>query len=60
VHEALAFVSQIKIIGEPSLVFSGQCFDFIRLPSKKYKIMSWKNKEFEDLKDLLVSFRLYL
>jgi hypothetical protein len=25
----------------------------------KYKIMSWKKKEFEDLEDLLVSFRLY-
>jgi hypothetical protein len=27
--------------------------------SRKYKIVSWKNKEFEDLEDLLVSFRLY-
>jgi hypothetical protein len=44
---------------EPSLVFSGQWFSFIRLPSKKYKIVSWKKKEFEDLKNLLVSFRLY-
>jgi hypothetical protein len=60
-HEVLAFVSQIKITGEPSLVFSGQWFDFIRLPFKKYKtIMSWNNKVFEDLKDLLISFRLHL
>jgi hypothetical protein len=29
------------------------------MPSEKYKIMSWKKKEFEDLEDLLVSFRLY-
>jgi hypothetical protein len=44
---------------EPLLVFSGQWFDFIRLPSEKYKIASRKKKEFEDLKNLLVSFRLY-
>jgi hypothetical protein len=44
---------------EPLLVFSGQWFSFIRLPSEKYKIVSWKKKEFEDLKNLLVSFRLY-
>jgi hypothetical protein len=60
-HDVLAFVSQIKIMGEPSLVFLGQWFDFIRLPFEKYKtIMSWKNKVFEDLKDLLISFRLHL
>jgi hypothetical protein len=28
-------------------------------PSEKYNIVSWKKKEFEDFKDLLVSFRLY-
>jgi hypothetical protein len=55
----LGIAAQIKIMGEPSLVFTGLWFSFIRLPSKKYKIMSWKKKEFEDLKDLLVSFRLY-
>jgi hypothetical protein len=43
---------------EPSLVFTGLWFGFIRLPSEKYKIILWKKKEFEDLKDLL-SFRLY-
>jgi hypothetical protein len=31
----------------------------MRLPPEKYKIVSWKKKEFEDLKDLLVSFGLY-
>jgi hypothetical protein len=50
---SLGIAAQIKIIGEPSLVFLGQWFSFIRLPSGKYKIMSWKKKEFEDLKDLL-------
>jgi hypothetical protein len=56
---SLGIAAQIKIMGEPSLVFTGLWFGFIRLPSEKYKIMSWKKKEFEDLKDLLVSFRLY-
>jgi hypothetical protein len=28
-------------------------------PAEKYKIVSWKKKKFEDLEDLLVSFRLY-
>jgi hypothetical protein len=28
-------------------------------PLEKYKIVSWKKKEFEDVEDLLVSFRLY-
>jgi hypothetical protein len=47
--------AQIKIMGEPSLVFIGLCFGiYIRLPSEKYKIVSWKKKEFEDLEDLLV------
>jgi hypothetical protein len=27
--------------------------------SEIYKIMSWKKEEYEDLKDLLVSIRLY-
>jgi hypothetical protein len=56
---SLGIAAQIKIMGEPSLVFTGLWFGFIRLPSEKYKIMSWKKKEFEDLEDLLVSFRLY-
>jgi hypothetical protein len=46
-------------MGESSLVFTGLWFGFIRLPSEKYKIMFWKKKEFEDLEDWLVSFRLY-
>jgi hypothetical protein len=56
---SLGIAAQIKIMGELSLVFIGLWFGFIRLPSKKYKIMSWKKKEFEDLEDLLISFRLY-
>jgi hypothetical protein len=51
-------VAKIKIMGEPSLVFTGLWFDFIQLPSEKYKFMSSKKKELEDLEDLLVSFRL--
>jgi hypothetical protein len=31
----------------------------IRLTSEKYKIILWKKKEFKDLKDLPVLFRLY-
>jgi hypothetical protein len=56
---SLGIAAQIKIMGEPSLVFIGLWFGFIRLPSEKYKIMSWKKKKFEDLEDLFVSFRLY-
>jgi hypothetical protein len=32
---------------------------FIWLPFEKYKIISWKKKEFEDLKNLRISFRLH-
>jgi hypothetical protein len=56
---SLGIAAQIKIMGELSLVFTGLWFGSIRLPYEKYKIMSWKNKEFEDLEDLVVSFRLY-
>jgi hypothetical protein len=56
---SLGIAAQIKIMGEPSLVFTGLWFSSIRLSSEKYKIMSWKKKEFEDLEDLVVSFRLY-
>lgn len=63
VHAAIALRLKIKIMGEPSLVFTGLWFNifviFQRLPLEKYKIVSWKKKEFEDLEDLLVSFRLY-
>jgi hypothetical protein len=56
----LGIAAQIKIMGEPLLVFTGLWFGiYLGLPSKKYKIVSWKKKEFEDLEDLLVSFRLY-
>jgi hypothetical protein len=53
VHVALALWLKLKLW--ENLFW----FSFIPLPSKKYKIMSWKKKEFEDLEDLLVSFRLY-
>jgi hypothetical protein len=56
---SLSIAAQIKIMGEPSLVFIGLWFGSIRLPSEKYKIMSWKKKEFKDLEYLVVSFRLY-
>jgi hypothetical protein len=57
---SLGIAAQIKIMGEPSLVFSGLWFGiYLRLPPEKYKIVLWKKKEFEDLKDLLFSFRLY-
>ena len=58
---SLGTAAQIKIMGEPSLVFTGCGLVSVsfRLPSGKYKIVSWKKKEFEDLEDLLVSFRLY-
>jgi hypothetical protein len=50
---------QIKIMGEPSSVFTGLWFViYLWLPSEEYKIVFWKKKEFEDLEDLLVSFRL--
>jgi hypothetical protein len=56
---SLGIAVQIKIMGEPLLVFTGLWFGSIQLSSEKYKIISWKKKEFEDLKDLVVSFRLY-
>jgi hypothetical protein len=57
---SLGIAAQIKIIGEPSLVFTGLWFGiYIGLPSEKYKIVSSKKKEFEDLEDSLVSFRFY-
>jgi hypothetical protein len=57
---SLGIVAQIKIMGESPLVFTGLWFGiYLGLPSEKYKIVSSKKKEFEDLKDLLVSFRLY-
>jgi hypothetical protein len=59
---SLGTAAKIKIMGEPSLVFTGLWFGthvlFMRLPSEKYKIASWKKNDYEDLDDLLVSFRL--
>jgi hypothetical protein len=46
---SLGIEAQIKIMGEP----------YLGLPSKRYKTVSWKKKKFEDIKDLLVFFRLY-
>jgi hypothetical protein len=58
-RRSLGIVAQIKIMGEHSLVFIGLWFGSIRLPSEKYKIMSRKKKEFEDLENLVNFFRLY-
>ena len=52
---SLDTAAQIKIMGEPSLVFTGLWFGFyVRLHLGKYKIV--KKKQSEDLVDLLVSF----
>jgi hypothetical protein len=57
---SLGIAAQIKITEELSLVFTCLWFSiYLGLPSEKYKTMSWKKKEFKDLKDLLVSFKLY-
>jgi hypothetical protein len=56
---SIGIASQIKIMGEASLVFTGLWFWFYSVAFWKNKIMSWKKKGFEDLKDLLISFRLY-
>jgi hypothetical protein len=57
---SLGIAAQIKIMEEPPLIFTGLWFGiYLELPSEKYKIVSWKKKEFEDLEDLLVFFRLY-
>jgi hypothetical protein len=56
----LGIAAEIKTMGEPSLIFSGLWFCiYLQLAPEKYKIVSWKKKEFEDLKDLLVSFELF-
>jgi hypothetical protein len=59
---SLGTATKSTIMGEPSLVFTCLCFGtyvlFMRLPLEKYKIVSWKKNDFEDLDDLLVSFRL--
>jgi hypothetical protein len=57
VHAALTLRDKIKIMGEPSLIFTGLWFGthvlFMRLPSEKYKITSWKKNDYEDLNDLV-------
>jgi hypothetical protein len=59
---SLGTAAKIKIMGEPSLVFTGLWFGthilFMRLPLEKHKIVSWKKNDYEDIDDLLVSFRL--
>jgi hypothetical protein len=56
----ISIAAQIKIMGEPLLLFLSLWFGIrLRLPPGKYKIVSWKKKEFENFKDLLVSFGLY-
>ena len=62
VNLALALRLKIKIMGEFSLVFIGICVGIYvtwRRPSEKYKIISCKKKEFEDIENLLFSFRLH-
>ena len=63
VHKVLPLQLKIKIMGEPSLVFTGLWFGIfaiiLRLPLEKYKIMSEKKKGLEDLEDFLISFCLY-
>jgi hypothetical protein len=58
---SLGTVAEIKMMGEPSLVFTDLWFDtyilFMCLSLKKYKIVSLKKKSFEYLNDLLVYFR---
>ena len=60
VHKTLALRLKIKSMREPSLIFAGQWvgvfFVVLRLPSEKYKSVSWMKKRIEDLIDLLVSF----
>jgi hypothetical protein len=41
----LDIAAQIKIMGEPSSVFTGLWFViYLWLPSEEYKIVFWKNK----------------
>jgi hypothetical protein len=51
---SLGSVVQIKIVEEPSLVFLGLWFDCLWLPSEKYKIVTWRKKEFKYIKDFFV------
>jgi hypothetical protein len=52
---SLGIAAQIKIMGEPPLIFTGLWFGiYFGLTSEKYKIVSWKKKEFEDLEYYLL------
>jgi hypothetical protein len=52
---SLDIATQIKIMKESLLLFIDLWFDIcLGLPLEKYKIVSRKKKEFEDLSDLLV------
>ena len=59
VHKVLVLRLKIKK-GEPLVVFTGLWFSgvgvVLRLPSEKYKIVSWMKKKLEDFLDLIVSF----
>jgi hypothetical protein len=58
---SLGIAAQIKIMEEPSLILTGLWFGiYLGLSLEKYKIMSWKKKEFEDLEDLLVFLEFIL
>jgi hypothetical protein len=58
---SLDIAAQIKIMGEPSLVFTGLWFGiYLGLPSEKYKIVSWKKKEFKDLDFVIIRQLVYL
>jgi hypothetical protein len=60
---SLGIATQIKNMGAPLLVFAGIwyniCAIIFWLPSKKYKIMSWKKKSLKTSKISSFSFRLY-
>jgi hypothetical protein len=43
---SLGIAAQIKIMGEPPLIFTGLWFGiYLGLPSEKHKIVSWKKKK---------------
>jgi hypothetical protein len=59
---SLGIATKIKIMREPSLIFTCLWFGtvlFMRLPLKKYKITSCNKRGFEDVDNLLVSFKFH-
>jgi hypothetical protein len=50
-RHSLGTAAQIKITGEPSLLFTGLCLIT--------RLCHGRKKEFDDLEDLLVYFKLY-